>query len=86
MPQKPCREKSSVALLAEGVDRNRLSPSRAPARIVALLAEGVDRNVDDRQGDRQYYVALLAEGVDRNHIAQHIHLGGNGRPPRGGRG
>ena len=35
---------SSVALLAEGVDRNNLLPYRCHAYRVALLAEGVDRN------------------------------------------
>ena len=34
----------SVALLAEGVDRNVSPPSKVPIRDVALLAEGVDRN------------------------------------------
>ena len=35
-----------VALLAEGVDRNRLAMIVAlPASTVALLAEGVDRNI-----------------------------------------
>ena len=53
---------------------------------VALLAEGVDRNCTVLGVQHDAAVALLAEGVDRNHIAQHIHLGGNGRPPRGGRG
>ena len=37
---------SSVALLAEGVDRNNLLPYRCHAYRVALLAEGVDRNRD----------------------------------------
>ena len=42
---KPC-SRPSVALLAEGVDRNHkyLSPFN-PAEDVALLAEGVDRNM-----------------------------------------
>ena len=34
----------SVALLAEGVDRNRLRRAVAVVQCVALLAEGVDRN------------------------------------------
>ena len=34
----------SVALLAEGVDRNSLRVSRFNLPLVALLAEGVDRN------------------------------------------
>ena len=35
----------TVALLAEGVDRNKTSGSGMAQAIVALLAEGVDRNV-----------------------------------------
>ena len=35
---------ASVALLAEGVDRNRFMWMRCFQAIVALLAEGVDRN------------------------------------------
>ena len=34
----------SVALLAEGVDRNRKPQLLADLALVALLAEGVDRN------------------------------------------
>ena len=34
-----------VALLAEGVDRNRDAPLTVEADLVALLAEGVDRNL-----------------------------------------
>ena len=36
----------TVALLAEGVDRNYLESLEKRGFIVALLAEGVDRNVD----------------------------------------
>ena len=37
---------STVALLAEGVDRNRLhNGGEARRGVVALLAEGVDRNL-----------------------------------------
>ena len=57
----------TVALLAEGVDRNSIASSFAITRSVALLAEGVDRNIlyhlHRRSGTP---VALLAEGVDRN--------------------
>ena len=43
---KVCGRLLSVALLAEGVDRNyQQDTSRSLAGIVALLAEGVDRNV-----------------------------------------
>ena len=60
-------DNSPVALLAEGVDRNRL-PAEHPKRAeVALLAEGVDRNwFNCNPGSPQHWVALLAEGVDRN--------------------
>ena len=36
--------KHSVALLAEGVDRNKFDAATDPGATVALLAEGVDRN------------------------------------------
>ena len=39
-----------VALLAEGVDRNKYVAPVAGALKVALLAEGVDRNI--RKGDK----------------------------------
>ena len=38
------KPKNSVALLAEGVDRNPVSRGGTGAQTVALLAEGVDRN------------------------------------------
>ena len=59
---------STVALLAEGVDRNLLSYSLyRPGTLVALLAEGVDRNhVIMKKRWKLKTVALLAEGVDRN--------------------
>ena len=56
----------AVALLAEGVDRNKKASSVAPAPQVALLAEGVDRNIIGDAGGDNAVVALLAEGVDRN--------------------
>ena len=66
----------TVALLAEGVDRN-IAPKDIPADEiqVALLAEGVDRNLHLLHNYTVRRVALLAEGVDRNlicclHIAQ----------------
>ena len=60
--------KYQVALLAEGVDRNRLSGlSYLRWHSVALLAEGVDRNTDElAKVVLGLKVALLAEGVDRN--------------------
>ena len=77
----------SVALLAEGVDRNRVmvvSFRLGPA--VALLAEGVDRNYYRELGLYAEDVALLAEGVDRNRAMSGSPKEDIGRPPRGGRG
>ena len=58
----------TVALLAEGVDRNfYLYKSEKKGGDVALLAEGVDRNQSTvMRCCRPTRVALLAEGVDRN--------------------
>ena len=58
----------SVALLAEGVDRNKIAKYYADLeQVVALLAEGVDRNIFWYAAlFSAYRVALLAEGVDRN--------------------
>ena len=55
-----------VALLAEGVDRNKVGANARELLRVALLAEGVDRNLDMSALVDTYKVALLAEGVDRN--------------------
>ena len=57
---------NSVALLAEGVDRNVDILGDALLDQVALLAEGVDRNIKTEAGAGDNPVALLAEGVDRN--------------------
>ena len=56
----------TVALLAEGVDRNLLRTRRWTMPAVALLAEGVDRNQCSLNTFIRPKVALLAEGVDRN--------------------
>ena len=57
----------SVALLAEGVDRNNSVLLSTVKYQVALLAEGVDRNACPYYYSLfEYNVALLAEGVDRN--------------------
>ena len=56
----------SVALLAEGVDRNWLDAACGGGSRVALLAEGVDRNSQICEWAMAQDVALLAEGVDRN--------------------
>ena len=57
---------TTVALLAEGVDRNPWSGLSPAKSSVALLAEGVDRNTFTARGLGIPPVALLAEGVDRN--------------------
>ena len=56
---------TSVALLAEGVDRNVTAFSLRSRCGVALLAEGVDRNFADPAIRAAYLVALLAVGVGR---------------------
>ena len=75
-----------VALLAEGVDRNMLYPSKSTVLQVALLAEGVDRNIRAFVVAGPKLVALLAEGVDRNSILWIFVSIAASRPPRGGRG
>ena len=78
---------NTVALLAEGVDRN-IAVANPPVSVyVALLAEGVDRNtLGICVKQNKSFVALLAEGVDRNieNIARDA--SDMRRPPRGGRG
>ena len=86
-PEPISRNRSMVALLAEGVDRNtitevqgsygRLSPSSRRAWIE------IDRSASDLW---RCTVALLAEGVDRNGAIASSMRGAACRPPRGGRG
>ena len=50
--------RQTVALLAEGVDRNSSPRAQITDRLVALLAEGVDRNTEyeydaDKNGERR---------------------------------
>ena len=78
--------KLTVALLAEGVDRNLVVIKPLVSESVALLAEGVDRNRSNATGTLDSWVALLAEGVDRNFVQHHFCCRVRGRPPRGGRG
>ena len=62
----------TVALLAEGVDRNTVPGCNMESgQTVALLAEGVDRNPKDPGESITTIVALLAEGVDRNRNAMY---------------
>ena len=66
---------STVALLAEGVDRNVSSGWRSRASTVALLAEGVDRNTNSLEPlPLVVPVALLAEGVDRNNHRTNVNI------------
>ena len=76
----------SVALLAEGVDRNLRHLGNYHVLRVALLAEGVDRNNNTLGNIGPIYVALLAEGVDRNHLSTLAVVELMRRPPRRGRG
>ena len=55
-----------VALLAEGVGRNRGLRPNGRESTVALLAEGVGRNDNAKVSGDARVVALLAEGVGRN--------------------
>ena len=80
------KSRPSVALLAEGVDRNQQMLKDAAHGHVALLAEGVDRNSLTASNVRPQPVALLAEGVDRNNMLSEDVFKMIGRPPRGGRG
>ena len=76
-----------VALLAEGVDRNRFTgeiliqkmqlPSSRRAWIEIQAISELNAIAK---------VALLAEGVDRNQMLSGNDLGTEGCPPRGGRG
>ena len=79
---------NTVALLAEGVDRNLASLALAAIRVaVALLAEGVDRNYSD--GRRDAYKERSPSSrrawieIPRRAAAP---TGEGRRPPRGGRG
>ena len=55
-----------VALLAEGVGRNKAARRSVAWKAVALLTEGVGRNAPVRQFELRDRVALLTEGVGRN--------------------
>ena len=88
MSGKSHKKHDRVALLAEGVDRNKNEDGKAAFTTVALLAEGVDRNLASVDADPDKdKVALLAEGVDRNWWLSIVPVKfGQSRPPRGGRG
>ena len=75
-----------VALLTEGVGRNRSLSKFCLLGDVALLTEGVGRNKGSGKYADDVFVALLAEGVGRNRYRTTGKLLLGGRPPRGGRG
>ena len=76
-----------VALLAEGVDRNK-NCVVAPAEVKASPSSRRAWIEISRFGSRPMMrvVALLAEGVDRNRIRTDQYIEIQSRPPRGGRG
>ena len=77
----------SVALLAEGVDRNNSFCLRSNSTCVALLAEGVDRNL---QRKNRFAAGPLSPSSRRAWIEIAVgtrrRLAAWRRPPRGGRG
>ena len=79
--------KSSVALLAEGVDRNIANKKIAYTDDVALLAEGVDRNF---VVPVSYHTTAGSPSSRRAWIempsAPQMFGNPDSRPPRGGRG
>ena len=79
--------RSRVALLAEGVDRN--LRKQALIHIQCESPSSQRAWIEMRDGNsktNRSRVALLAEGVDRNHSIPIMEPTGNGRPPRRGRG
>ena len=79
--------KCTVALLAEGVDRNIDVPAEGAGDSKSLSSRRAWIEIhitEDADGGGR--VALLAEGVDRNSVPSLIQLLDSCRPPRGGRG
>ena len=76
-----------VALLAEGVDRNR---KKAKATEIEVESPSSRRAWIEMQNlgyaGQDLSVALLAEGVDRNNQVPRLNITRSRRPPRGGRG
>ena len=77
----------SVALLAEGVDRN----EKACGQFFGLVMSPSSRRAwieifQSKEESALPAVALLAEGVDRNVYALAVAAAEGSRPPRGGRG
>ena len=62
-----------VALLAEGVDRNRRGPLAVEVQLMSPSSRRAWIEIVDWQTQTlDYNVALLAEGVDRNHWRQEL--------------
>ena len=78
---------TSVALLAEGVDRNVswYAPRRGAGASPSSRRAWIEIACHGCHQDAAH-VALLAEGVDRNRLCHAPYRVGDGRPPRGGRG
>ena len=76
-----------VALLAEGVDRNREDTRYLTHYIVALLAEGVDRNSTNSESTicRVQSPSSRRAWIEITSTVMRIAVCW-GRPPRGGRG
>ncbi len=76
-----------VALLAEGVGRNRLGHLRRLPDEVSPSSRRAWVEIIRRVAYlRKPLVALLAEGVGRNSLLSFRYGRSTGRPPRGGRG
>ena len=82
-----CSLQGCVALLAEGVDRNRDVPEQHPQAAWSPSSRRAWIEIE-MQGARieSCEVALLAEGVDRNKLTYGTVEDLPCRPPRGGRG
>ena len=77
----------SVALLAEGVDRNSNRRSRSVIVIPSPSSRRAWIEINTTAGTTSPAdVALLAEGVDRNSTTPQPAQRSLSRPPRGGRG
>ena len=76
-----------VALLAEGVDRNRglADPDAGLQQSPSSRRAWIEITMDDNLSLAED-VALLAEGVDRNFLLRFPYASIMSRPPRGGRG
>ena len=76
-----------VALLAEGVDRNRDENLQQPVTMRSPSSRRAWIEITiSRRSFVERAVALLAEGVDRNQQGFIAMSKVGGRPPRGGRG